>query len=165
MQLCKLFLIQEGLDREIAREHKLENKDLLPEKLLALRVELGELANATRCFKFWSYKRPEEAKRVLEEFVDCIHFTLSIMKDIGFPVEKYDFKEYIQDKDSIVEQFNGCFSIISSLEDSDFEEKTMVYFTENLFGLGKMLGFDFIEISEAYLEKNKINHERLVSGY
>lgn len=165
MKLYKLFLIQEQLDSEIVREHKLEGKDLLTKKILSLRVELGELANETRCFKFWSYKKPAASQNVLEEFVDCIHFILSIAKEVNFPIEKYDFKPYIQSEDDIVEQFNACYNIITMVEDRDFEEEYINYLIENLLGLGQLLGFSYEDIEKAYLDKNRINHERLVSGY
>lgn len=53
MNLQELFSIQKQLDERIVKEHRLEGQDLLPKKLLALQVELGELANEWRGFKFW----------------------------------------------------------------------------------------------------------------
>ncbi len=47
---------------------------------LALTIELAELANETRCFKYWSSKGPSEREVILEEFVDSIHFLLSLRK-------------------------------------------------------------------------------------
>src|SRR5690606_38322929 len=54
MNLSKLFKIQKQLDERIVREKGLEGQDLLDKKILALMVELGELANEWRGFKFWS---------------------------------------------------------------------------------------------------------------
>ncbi|GAA0415215.1 hypothetical protein GCM10008934_02680 [Virgibacillus salarius] len=45
MNLDKLFPIQKELDTRIEREKGLEGQDLLDKKILALQVELGELAN------------------------------------------------------------------------------------------------------------------------
>lgn len=39
-------------------------------------VELGELANETRCFKFWSTRQTGEKNRVLEEYIDCLFMIL-----------------------------------------------------------------------------------------
>src|SRR5579875_595315 len=110
MNLTKLFEIQRALDDRIVKEKGLAGKDLVPMKLLALQVELGELANEWRGFKFWSedqeprlsnpncdlcegsgvYEKvtdmpdyPEVltcvcASPLLEEYVDCLHFILSI---------------------------------------------------------------------------------------
>ena len=41
----KLFEMQGALDAHIINEKELEGQDLLPMKILALQVELGELAN------------------------------------------------------------------------------------------------------------------------
>src|SRR5690625_2371786 len=54
MNLQKLFETQKKLDERIVKEKGLEGKDLLDKKILALQVELGEIANEFRGFKFWS---------------------------------------------------------------------------------------------------------------
>src|SRR5688500_20051556 len=57
----------------------LEKKtDVFREKCLALLVELGELANETRCFKFRSKKPRNDDSVLLEEYVDNRHFRLSL---------------------------------------------------------------------------------------
>lgn len=165
MKLGELLELQKVLDSEIAKEHGLTAKDLLEEKILALRVELAELANETRCFKFWSYKPASGTERILEEFSDCLHFILSIVNEVGFPITKYEFFPYIQNTDNIVEQFNACFHILGELEDSDYEYETIEYLINNFLGLAEMLDLTSSDIANAYLEKNKINHERLSSGY
>src|SRR5690625_840666 len=117
MNLEKLFKIQAELDKRIVEKHGLQNEDLLDKKILALQVELGELANEWRGFKFWS--KDQEPKTtgmcwncveegegyfsgrewtgikeeciecggtgidtnenpLLEEYVDCLHFILTI---------------------------------------------------------------------------------------
>lgn len=57
MNLTKLFEMQRELDARIVKEKGLEGKDLLPQKILALQVELGECANEWRGFKFWSNRQ------------------------------------------------------------------------------------------------------------
>src|SRR5690625_6116245 len=109
MNLQKLFKIQADLDKRIVENKGLQDQDLLGKKVLALQVELGELANEWRGFKFrkenpetryesteiyvHGYERAgqnvrasiEEYKRtpVLEEYVDCLHFILSIGLETG----------------------------------------------------------------------------------
>ena len=64
MNLSKLFKIQKQLDDRIVKEKKLEGQNLLNKKILALQVELGELANEWRGFKFWSNdQEPKRNKR------------------------------------------------------------------------------------------------------
>src|SRR5690625_6269037 len=78
MDWTTLFSMQETLDKHIIDNHQLQQKDLMEEKYLALLVELGELANETRCFKFWSTKPASARKKILEEYVDGVHFILSL---------------------------------------------------------------------------------------
>jgi dimeric dUTPase (all-alpha-NTP-PPase superfamily) len=55
MNLQKLFEMQRKLDEHIEREHpRQEGEDRLAKKIFAFMVELGELANEWRGFKFWS---------------------------------------------------------------------------------------------------------------
>src|SRR5699024_1796882 len=146
MNLSKLFSIQEQLDKRIVEEHVLQGQDLLAEKILALQVELGELANEWRWFKFWSAdKEPrtevstgiclhcsgtgnefyddetmewedcpycEDGEIVknplLEEYVDCFHFILSIGLELKVPDEwvvDEIAKEITEKEISIEEQF------------------------------------------------------------
>src|SRR5690606_40144391 len=99
MNLSKLFEMQRKLDEKILeRFPHLRNEDLLPKKILALQVELGELCNCWRGFKFWSHdQKPRTVKRIenrkhrqnplLEEYVDCLHFILSIAIELGYTVD------------------------------------------------------------------------------
>ena len=89
MQLEKLFKMQKALDQHIEEKHELQQEDLFNRKVLALLVEVGELANETRCFKFWSVKPSSEKSVVLEEFVDGIHFILSLGIECGFQNIEY----------------------------------------------------------------------------
>jgi len=177
MNLEKLFKIQAELDKRIIEKHGLQNEDLLDKKILALQVELGELANEWRGFKFWSEDRelrteifitspkPNEPLVVkknplLEEYVDCLHFILSIGLD-SFE-ELTTFKHYQPLKmRNVVDQFGELFYYVSGLIGEEKYIKIVALF----LGLGEMLGFTWEQIETAYLEKNKINHERQESGY
>ena len=84
MNIEKLMTMQAGLDQHIELKHGLQSENLVERKILALLVELGELANETRCFKFWSLKGPADQETILMEYVDGIHFILSLANDHGF---------------------------------------------------------------------------------
>lgn len=95
MNLKKLLKMQQELDDTILTnvnygkdiDYCLEHQDFLTEEILALSVEVGEFANATRCFKFWSQKGPESKERLLDEFADILHFYLSIANAMNFTAE------------------------------------------------------------------------------
>lgn len=200
MNLQKLFNMQRELDSRIVKEHGLEGQDLLPQKILALQVELGECANEWRGFKFWSSRQtPTEPKYnwkpnedgsnlewkieygyeshpLLEEYIDCLHFILSIGLDIGY---EYEDAIYLNDcnvsvyhrcaREGVTHQFNDVFTTINhpafydNIKESNYElyEEVFLYFLV----LGKTLGFSTETIEEAYMNKNKVNHERQDTNY
>lgn len=201
--------MQRKLDERIVNEKGLEGKDLFQDTVMALLVELGELANEGRWFKYWSDDRKPRTNEdvicnvckgtgedsdvyyerftcrscggngiissrnpLLEEYVDCLHFFLSIAIQKGW-------EEALQDQVTKVTEgqlTNEVLEMISSLSkiavDSKIKHDTII----KLFLLRKSwlyflsigiegFGFTWDQIEQAYIEKNKINHERLDSGY
>lgn len=84
--LSDLYELQDELDKFILEQKhaELTDKELLTDNLLALQVEVSELANATRIFKYWSNKGPEAKEVIMEEYVDVLHFFLSVGNQLGF---------------------------------------------------------------------------------
>ncbi|EGL82079.1 dUTPase [Caldalkalibacillus thermarum TA2.A1] len=191
MNLAKLFEIQRELDQHIVEKKGLQGQDLLPKKILALQVELGELCNCWRGFKFWSEDQEPRRKSfrwvvveekenssleqeveyypLLEEYVDCLHFLLSIGLEIG----EDDLANLTPNKESdLVFTFIECNEELSKFVrhyyDGGLEIDWKVAYIdlfEKFLGLGEQLGFTWEEIEESYFEKNRINHERQESGY
>ncbi|WP_416151453.1 dUTP diphosphatase [Salipaludibacillus sp. HK11] len=158
--------MQKDLDKYIETKQQLKGEPLLERKLLAFQVELAELANETRCFKFWSEKEPSACEVILEEYVDGIHFLLSVGIEFGFdnqPVIVYPIPAEAT-KNELVETFFNSMEAIVHLR----EEKTRLSY-ENLFrvylSLGAKLGFSSDDVEEAYLKKNEVNHQRQDQGY
>ncbi len=184
MNLNKLFEIQAGLDYHIVKEKGLEGQDLLDKKILALQVELGELANEWRGFKFWSEdqkprtyglklgKSPKENRYInplLEEYVDCLHFILSIGLDLEFGnypmIGKSPETKTVSDMFLVTfETINTFYQAYQSGNEDLIEIKYTIVF-DTFLTLGGMLGFTEYQIEQAYLDKNKINHERQLNGY
>lgn len=161
MDWSSLYKMQKQLDNYIESQHDLTDKDLFQEKYLALLVELGELANETRCFKFWSTKPRNEEAIILEEYVDGIHFILSLGLDKGF---QYLSETHQSTDSSETEQFNLVFNSCVAFK----QQPTQINY-ERLFisylQLGELLGFGEKAVQEAYLKKNEINYERQNQGY
>lgn len=163
MNVQKLFAMQKGLDEHIETKHRLLEEDLFERKVLALLVELGELANETRCFKFWSLKPSSPQQVVLEEYVDGIHFILSLGIECGFEQELTESID-VKNKESLNEQFLFVFELISKFRASksiaDYNQLFQAY-----IHLGKLLGFNEGETEKAYMDKNEVNYERQKQGY
>lgn len=158
MNLQPLFETQAILDNRIKDKHNLHGEDLLDKKILALQVELGELANEWQMFKFWKDDpKPQtdtctycegdkrvyavnrklnvstpvtkcpvcrgtgerEVNPLLEEYVDCLHFILSIGNEIG-GMETYNY--YAMDSPlnkNLVDTFTSLITDAESLKDPD----------------------------------------------
>lgn len=157
----ELYSMQKQLDQHIEENHQLQNRDLFQDKYLALLVELGELANETRCFKFWSKKPRNDESIILEEYVDGLHFILSLGLEKGYRYTSRDLNKLSR---SETEQFNEVFKSCTAFNQDSTEEKYTALFMEFL-QLGKVLGFNEQDIQSAYYKKNEINFERQNKGY
>lgn len=180
MKLNKLYKLQEKLDKtilanEVKRTGKEIDKDLLLDQtILALLVEIGELANATRCFKHWSTKGPESKERILDELADVWHFYLSIGNQLDYKLPKKFFLSdeeynYVVGNDTNIEIiFIKLFADASLLGVTEGREANLIYY--NAVGmsiniLGSFLGFTEEEIEQAYLKKHEVNYKRQEEGY
>lgn len=148
-------------------EHILFNKDLnhsyvIDKAILALLTELGELANEWRGFKYWSEDTEAREADMLVEYVDNLHFILSLENYYEF---KYRGIGSIRQA-TITDQFTTIFYAVASLA-SDKENKVaeLLSIRAHFIGLGEMLGFTSEQVENAYNDKYKINFERQASGY
>lgn len=161
MDLQQLFAMQKSLDGYIQSEKNIEH-DVFMEKGLALLVELAELANETRCFKFWSGKGPSERHVLLEEYVDSIHFLLSL----GIEKKFNDLKSWPEEHADgpLTNLFlHTQASITQFLQNPANENYEDIW---SWYGaIANNLGFTHNEVLQAYLEKNEKNYERQRTGY
>jgi dimeric dUTPase (all-alpha-NTP-PPase superfamily) len=162
MNIKKLYNLQKELDAHIKTNHQLQNDNLVDKKILALLVEIGELANETRCFKFWSLKPTAPKAKIIEEFVDGIHFILSLGIECGF--ENNELEIHNSQTGDMTDQFLKVFECVSKFKNTP----SFIYY-EQLFSeylsLGLQLGFSHHDIEDAYLQKNEVNFERQENGY
>jgi dimeric dUTPase (all-alpha-NTP-PPase superfamily) len=161
MNFKRLFELQKELDYRILDQHDLRDKPLLQKKVLALQVELGELANETRCFKYWSEKKPSDVDTILEEYVDCLHFILSIgiekdFTDVNLDVKHVDYP--------LTDHFLNLYIDVNDFVICSSKDQYLTLF-EDFLSLGLSLGFNKEQIQDAYLKKNLTNHERQNTGY
>ncbi len=161
-QLKELLEMQRVLDENIfrnkgIREYPKENMQI------ALFVELGELMNElpTR-FKHWKSSAVDNREKALVEYVDCLHFALSLTNNIG---DAFD-KDLALSPD-IYDYNSHQITLLAEMKISSIM-KNIIQFEGNLsylFGLGVKLGFEWDEIYKAYKDKNAINYQRLKENY
>ncbi|MBT2638536.1 MULTISPECIES: dUTP diphosphatase [unclassified Bacillus (in: firmicutes)] len=163
MNTITLFKMQKALDQHIESQHKLEHEDLFDRKVLALLVEIGELANETRCFKFWSVKPPSQTEIILEEFVDGVHFILSLGIECGFESLESITQNGSEETDTS-KQFLSIYKSVHKFRNSRRKEDYEQLF-QGYLKLAQMLGLNEDQIEQAYIKKNEVNYERQRKGY
>lgn len=160
VNLNKLFTKQKQLDEHIVKEKGLHGQDLLKKKTVALICELYECVNEfPAIFKFWSNK-PNNREDGLVEFIDVIHFSISIANDLGYTSHKY-IKTTGTDLNDLVLGITNIATIIPQSR----EKHHIATLVNSVIQLGYQLGFDEEQVIEAYHAKNKENHHRQESGY
>lgn len=156
-----LFEKQVKLDEYISDNHNLDESDLFEQKILALLVELGELANETRCFKFWSTKKRNDDTIIIEEYVDNIHFLLSLGLTKGFEFTEIKYTKSNYDETT---QFNLIFQYVTRFKQSPTKANYLELFVAYL-QLADILGFSDKAVMKAYDKKNEVNFARQDAGY
>ena len=160
MEFEQLFEMQRQLDAFIEETQQISH-DVFREKALALIVELSELANETRCFKYWSTKGPSDRSVILEEFVDSIHFMLSLGNMKGYRLENWPKVEEEADLTTVFIEATATISaFIAEPNGQHYQEVWHLYSK-----LAYNLQFSVKDIMDAYVLKNEKNYERQKAGY
>jgi dimeric dUTPase (all-alpha-NTP-PPase superfamily) len=102
-----------------------------------------------------------------EEYVDGLHFVLDYGLEIGMEPERLDIRNYGPDG-SITKAFLVVQEIAIGLRtqrNGTFLKMHYEFLLSQYLLLGEMLGFSDDDIFNAYVEKNKVNHQRQDNGY
>ena len=155
MNIKKMLEAQEELDKAMFDYSGLKEYPIEQIKT-AYRVELGEVLQEAKMFKYWKKNKGVISPiKILEELADCLHFALSLENK----VENYsylseftdeDFKEY--ERYSLYEIIDTCFTLYSTV-------------LADTICLGLKLGYSLDDLEKAYYDKNKINWERINNNY
>ncbi|WP_445661474.1 dUTP diphosphatase [Bacillus sp. FSL K6-3431] len=106
---------------------------------------------------------------LLEEYVDCLHFILSIGLELQFGnftmIGNAPKPKTVTDMFLITfESINNFYKARYSGDETLTEIKYTIVF-DCFLTLGEMLGFTWEQIEQAYISKNEINHVRQSEGY
>ncbi len=159
--LDELFPLQKGLDEEIHARHHLNYEVTHEKRILALLVELGEFANETRCFKFWSEKAPSEKAVILDEYADGMHFFLSL----GLPLDVVTYTHHFKtDQADLTTQILQTYVLVSDLL-SHYDAKHYARAFGSFLNLLPLLGYSAEDALGAYKKKLAVNHIRQEEHY
>lgn len=165
-ELIKEMLpMQAKLDKSIMSAYGLTeiNKENLR---MAILDEVGELTHELKGDWCWWKKTqaPVDDKKVLGELVDIWHFVLSYQNHFNFGKETLlSFLDEVEISDRFLERFReGYLTLPIALTLLVSDGNSII---EMLIAITEYIGFTIEQVYEAYCGKNKINYQRLESGY
>lgn len=126
---------------------------------MALLDEIGELTHELKYTWCWWKKTqaPVDKESVLEELIDVLHFALSYENQYGLSTH-VTYEEQIQ----LEKKHISVYGLASVLADLIERGDGLV---ERTIAIGESLSFTIEEMFEEYKKKNKVNYQRLESGY
>lgn len=161
MDLTDLFKKQAELDETIAKNHNVTYASTRSRRIMALIVEIGELANATRCFKYWSNKGSESKEIVLDEYADGLHFFLSLGVDIKTSKTSYNRTKHLED---LTAQFHEIYHRIDIFNKKQ-DEASYIKAFQSFLNLLPLLGYRWKDLENAYYKKLGVNYVRQQTNY
>lgn len=154
--------MQVELDKSIATKHGVNYDNTTNKRLLALMVELSELANSTRTFKYWSNKGPESRARILDEAADVLHFYLSKFIELNITVRIFDIS--LVRKRELTDLFIYDYNLLAKFYEKRDVEVFVDAFKVYLL-IVSLLGFSNDDLISGYKAKLQVNYSRQKHGY
>jgi dimeric dUTPase (all-alpha-NTP-PPase superfamily) len=161
LKIDELRILQGELDERIFNQHDTSRTATRIDRCLALCVEIGELANETRCFKYWSVRDASPKDVLLEELEDSIHFLLSLGIDLK---DTSEFVEGVDDHEYLSQTFLDFYRAALRLTDSFTLKHYQACFAYVCI-MAEKLEFCEADLIEYYLRKNQKNHQRQDTHY
>lgn len=130
--------------------------------------------SAEKCDECEGTGKIGESNPLLEEYVDVLHFILSIGLEMEIDCRYNSLireENIVEEGEPTLHLFAEVFAFASDLfwscyqEDYEQQEGNYKALFTNFVQLGKSINFSWDEIEQAYFAKNQINHERQESGY
>jgi dimeric dUTPase (all-alpha-NTP-PPase superfamily) len=158
----KLMLAEQAkLDAHIQQQHQVTYASTREKRLLALLVEVGEMINETKTFKFWSKKPSAEKPIILDEYADGLHFLLSLSIEVQSQQHHYQITTITK---TLTQATLDVFLAISNLCQS-FTTQALEKSFQHYLNLIPLLGFTSEEVVEAYFKKLGVNYTRQKNAY
>ena len=161
MRIDDIRTIQNELDTRIFTLHNTSRDATFDARVLALLVELGEFANETRSFKYWSVKKVTDTQAMHEEFSDVMHFVVSLGIDIGYEESRL---RLIRSDESLTDQLLKMYEFVHQFSKSKKLEDYH-HVIDQMGSLGLAVGLDADTMRQVYLSKNEKNHHRQDTNY
>ncbi|QXM06301.1 dUTP diphosphatase [Crassaminicella indica] len=164
MDLNQLFKVQEIIENNIKqftdiKEDTLGKENVFDLRFLALQVKTGEIANLTKCYKYFKVKENIPKEKLMIRYIDALKFLLSIGNVHHFNVINGEAINSIEKENSIIKLFSYIFDDIKDLKHAilqdDYVLSLSIYVRlfARFINLGELLGFSFQEVYNYYVEQ------------
>lgn len=154
----ELYELNKKLDEEFINRYK-DTTELQEKNCLSLLTEIGELANETKVFKYWSIKEMD-LEDTLEEFADILIMTLTFSNYLNVDIEEID----VITDDSPTKVFLELYEVASKFN-KNYNETTIKEIYYLIFKLSTSLKLDKNDIILAAKKKIDKIYRRLESDY
>ena len=159
--LKEIYQESKRLDSLFEEQNDLFSDEIIEKNILELLVKFGELANETRCFKYWSTKPMSDKEVILEEYIDCLFMILcfcnmtNISMDDVFPAATHE---------NIVETFLILYKDGLNLK-KNLPKETVKQLLVNILYLADLLNFQYDDIKKGVSNKSLIIRKRFKENY
>ena len=157
----KIYEENKILDGIFNKDYPQMSEEIFKKNILELLVEIGELANETRCFKYWSSKESSEKEVVIEEYADCLLMVFAFCNFLNVSLDE-NFEE--QPSNNLIDQFIYLYEICSKIE-ANYNKEYIKKILSNFIYLGKLLNFSDKDIIDGCINKINKNKVRLSTNY
>ena len=157
----EIYLKNKELDQVFIGRYEKNEPYYLEKNCLAFLIELGEFVNETKCFKYWSIKKPKK-DAMLEEYADCITMVLTLCASLNMDLN-FSSAGHLDSKNILI-VINHLFKQGSKLMDRVTEE-VLCDIMANLLYVGELLNFSQDEVLLWLQKKQDIIEERLNDEY
>ena len=96
-----LYKLEKEINSYFLRKYDYSKKPLFIQQVLELMCESMELANETKCFKYWRPNDVVDIEKMSKEYADCIMITLGFCDIANVDISKVKLSE----ENDVVTQF------------------------------------------------------------
>lgn len=159
-KIIEMLQIQEKLDNSFIKYMGNDKLDINKVKM-ALFDELGEVNHEMKAeWCYWKKsQKPVDREKLKEELADVLHFALTLHRlKNGIKFDNgmlYIIRKVLNESEENIDWYYILQTVSACTKDNLYY---VILLTEKL-------GFTFEEMYEAYIEKNRINYERMKRGY
>lgn len=161
MNLQKMFQIQLDFESEITKnttikEDFLGEENILDVMFLALNVKVGELANLTKCYKYFHAKPNIPQHKLIIRYSDVLRYLLSIGNRHQFNMIQTDDLKIQFESQNLIKLFTDLFdnlTVLKKLIRNDNYVESLNEYIQVLslfFYIGKHLGLNEKDINDYF---------------